>query len=340
MNECFVCSVKVKKNCDNKGEEMALAIMSSGGDAPGMNPAIKKFVDYAYKMGQKTYFIYEGLEGLIDNNIKEATHRDVAGIVHDGGTIIGSSRSKRFFELKYREQAYQNLKAHAITGLVVLGGDGTFRAMERLCSDFDVNFVGIPSTIDNDIYGTEYCLGVDTALNVIRDALDKIRDTASSFRRAFLVEVMGRDCGYLAVVSAMISGAEVCVIPEKEFEGEALAKRLREEIKNGRRYALAIVAEGTKSTSKIHQWLQDEVGLETRVSILGHIQRGGNPTVYDRLMAFDFTIVALDHLLKQEKSNKIVVYQKGEFKLLEIEEVVSKKYQLPQHYLDAINLLD
>ncbi len=164
---------------------MALAIMSSGGDSPGMNPAIKKFVDYAYKMGERPYLIYDGLEGLIDNKIKPATHHDVAGIVHRGGTIIRSSRSKRFFKYEYRQQAYNNLKEHDITGLIVLGGDGSFRAMEKFSSEFDLNFVGIPSTIDNDIYGTEYCLGVDTALNVIRDALDKIRDTASSFNRAF-----------------------------------------------------------------------------------------------------------------------------------------------------------
>lgn len=319
---------------------MAMAIISSGGDAPGMNPAIKKFIDYGIKKGQKTYFIYDGLEGLIDNSIKEATHKDVAGIVHEGGTILRSSRSKRFFEYEYRKQAYENLRSKDITGLVVLGGDGTFRAMERFSSEFDLNFVGIPSTIDNDIYGTEYCLGVDTALNVIRDALDKIRDTASSFSRAFLVEVMGRECGYLAVVSAMTSGAEVCIIPEKKFEGEVLAKRLRDEIKDGRRYVLAIVAEGTKSTAKIHQWLQEEVGLETRVSILGHIQRGGNPTVYDRMMAFDFTIMAVDHLLKKDNSNKVVVYQKGELKMLEIKEVVNNKYELPKRYINAINLLD
>jgi len=151
---------------------------------------------------------------------------------------------------------------------------------------------------------------------------------------------MGRECGYLAVVSAMTSGAEICVIPEKQFKGEALAKRLRDEIKEGRRYALAIVAEGTKSTTKIHQWLQEEVGLETRVSILGHIQRGGNPTVYDRMMAFDFTIMAVDHLLKKDNSNKVVVYQKGELKMLEIKEVVNNKYELPKRYVNAINLLD
>jgi len=319
---------------------MSLAIMCSGGDAPGMNPAIKKFVDYAYKKGQKTYFIYEGLEGLIDNNIKEGTHKDVAGIVHIGGTIIRSSRSKRFFEYEYRAQAYENLKALDVTGIVVLGGDGSFRAMQRFSSEFDINFVGIPSTIDNDIYGTEYCLGVDTSLNVIRDALDKIRDTAASFNRAFIVEVMGRECGYLAVASSLISGAEICVIPEVEFEKDALEKRLQFEIAHGRKYILAIVSEGAKKTSEIHSWIQEKLGLETRVSILGHIQRGGNPTVYDRLMAFDFTIAAVDYLLAHRDSNKVVVFNKGEFSFMEIEDVVSNKYKLPEHLLNAINYLD
>jgi 6-phosphofructokinase 1 len=319
---------------------MALAIMCSGGDAPGMNPAIKKFVDHTYKQGVDAYLIYDGLEGLIDNSIEKATHQKVAGIMHNGGTILRSSRSKRFFEDKYRQQAFNNLKAHNIDGLVVLGGDGSFRAMDRFSSEFDLNFVGIPTTIDNDIYGTDYCLGVDTALNVIRDALDKIRDTAASFKRAFIVEVMGRDCGYLAIVSAMISGAEVCVIPEVEFEHEKLGKRLAKEVKEGRNYIIAIVAEGTKKTQEVYDWLQDEIGLETRVSILGHIQRGGNPSVYDRLMAFEFTVIAVDHLLKSKHSDKVVVYQQGAFKLIDIHEVVSNKYQMPKHYLETIHLLD
>jgi len=319
---------------------MALAIMCSGGDAAGMNPAIKKFVDYAYKKGEEPYLIYRGLEGLIDDRIVKAEHRDVAGILHRGGTIIQSSRSKRFFEYEYREIAYKNLQKHNITGLIVLGGDGSFRAMDKFSSEFKLNFVGIPSTIDNDINGTDYCLGSDTALNVIRDALDKIRDTASSFNRAFLVEVMGRDCGHLAIVSAMASGAEICVIPEIEFKPELLGKRLKREVDEGRHYALAIVAEGTKKTSEVHKWLQDTIGLETRVSILGHIQRGGNPTVRDRLMAFDFTITAMDYLLTSTDLNKVVVYKDSKFKLIEIDEVVSRKYELPQRYLDAINLLD
>jgi len=319
---------------------MAFAILSSGGDAAGMNPAIKKFVDYCYKLQIDTYLIYDGLEGLIDNNIKKASHEDVAGILHRGGTIIRSSRSKRFFDSSHRKQAYNNLKLHNIKGIVVLGGDGSFKALEVFSSEFDINFVGIPSTIDNDIYGTEYCLGVDTALNVIRDALDKIRDTASSFNRAFVIEVMGRDCGYLAVVSSIVSGAEICVIPEVDFSAVGLEKRLKKEIQNGRRYVIAIVAEGTKKTNEIYDWVQEKLELEARVTILGHIQRGGNPTVYDRMMAFDFTIKAVDYLRQNKSANKVIVYSKGEFSFMSIKEVTSHKYQLPEHYLNAINYLD
>jgi 6-phosphofructokinase 1 len=319
---------------------MRLAIMSSGGDAPGMNPAIKKFVDTVFKSGGTPYLIEDGLEGLIDGKIVEATHEKVAGIVHLGGTIIRSSRSKRFFEYHYRQQAYHHLQQRGITGLVILGGDGSFRAMERFSSEFPLNFVGIPSTIDNDIYGTDYCLGVDTALNVIRQALDNLRDTASSFNRAFVVETMGRDCGYLALISAMISGAEVCIIPEVSIDFERLGARLAQEVQEGRNYILAIVAEGTKQTNEVYHWLQETTGLEARVSILGHIQRGGNPTVRDRLMAFEFTVAAVEHLIHHTSSNKIAVHRDGGFHLIDIQEVVSQKYTMPAHYLDAINYLD
>ncbi len=319
---------------------MALAIMCSGGDAPGMNPAIKKFVDYAFKRGQKHYFIYDGLEGMIDGRIVEASHKDVAGILHRGGAIIRSSRSKRFFEYEYRKQAYENLEKHGITGLVVLGGDGSFRAMQRLSEEFELNFVGIPTTIDNDIYGTEYCLGVDTALNVIRDALDKIRDTASTFSRAFVVEVMGRECGYLAVTSAITSGAEICIIPEADFNRPVVERKLLEEIQNGRNYILAIVAEGTEKTNEIAEWLENTIGLETRISILGHIQRGGNPTVTDRLMAFEFVVRAVDHLLASTDSNKVIAYRDGAYHLMEIDDVVSHTYTIDSDLISSINLLD
>ncbi len=319
---------------------MAIAIMCSGGDAAGMNPAIKKFVDYVFKIGQEPYFIYDGLEGMIEGKIERATHEDVAGIVHLGGTILRSSRSKRFFEFEFRKKAFENLEKHNIDSLVVLGGDGSFRAMHQFYKDFSVPFVGIPATIDNDINATQYCLGVDTALNVIRDALDKIRDTASSFNRAFLVEVMGRDCGYLALMSAITSGAEICVIPEMEFKKQEHTARLRHEIKEGRRYILAVVSEGTKRSREVFDWLQDDVGIETRISILGHIQRGGNPTVQDRMMAYEFVITALNHLSVKKESAVMVGYKDGDFKLVDIEEVVSKPYEIPQKLLDDIKYLD
>lgn len=319
---------------------MALAVMCSGGDAPGMNPAIKRFVDYVYEKGETPYFVYNGLEGLIDGQIKRATHKDVAGIVHRGGAIIRSSRSKRFYEYKYRKQAFENLVKNNITGLVVLGGDGSFRAMDLMSKEFELNFVGIPTTIDNDIYGTDICLGVDTALNVIRDALDKIRDTAATFSRAFVVEVMGRDCGYLAIVSAITSGAEICVIPEVDFNKSIMEKHLKSDIADGRSYILSIVAEGTRKTKEIANWLEKEIGMETRITVLGHIQRGGSPTVYDRILAFEFTIRAVDHLLTNSTSNKVMVIKNGQYGMCEIGKVVNNKYTINPDLISMLNKLD
>ncbi len=319
---------------------MALAIMGSGGDAPGMNAAVKKFVDYCFEVGEEPWLIYDGLEGLIDDRMKKAQHSDVAGILHRGGCVIRSSRSERFYEYDYRKQAFENLQKHGIGGMVVLGGDGTFRGMDRFCHEFPINFVGIPTTIDNDIYGTDYCLGVDTALNTIREALDRIYDTASTFKRAFVVETMGRECGYLALISAISSGAEVCVIPEVEFNRPVVEARLRQEIAEGRNYILAIVAEGTKMTEKIAGWLEVEMGFETRVTVLGHVQRGGSPSSFDRMMAFEFVIEAIQYLLTGEASDKIVVWKGGGFSLLDIDTVVNNKYRLNPLHLSMLNLLD
>lgn len=311
---------------------MAIAIMTSGGDCAGMNPAIKTFVDYAFDNGLQPYFIYDGLEGLIDDNVEAATHDKVAGIIHEGGTILRSSRSKRFFELEYRQKAYDNLQKRGIDKIVVLGGDGSFRAFNQFYKDFGINFVGVPSTIDNDIFGTDYCLGVDTALNIIREAIDAIRDTSSSFKRGCVIETMGRDCGYLALVSAITSGAEVCIIPEVEYDLKSLGDRLKKELKEGRRYIVAVVAEGTHSTKELVDWLEHDVGIETRATILGHIQRGGNPTVHDRLMATEFVTHSIDKLLK-ERSNHVIVYKDSKFEFKTIEYINSAKYEIDEELL-------
>ncbi len=315
-----------------------IAIMCSGGDSSGMNPAIKKFVDYAYDKNLTPYFIYDGLEGLIDGNIKEAWHKDVAGIMHLGGTIIRTSRSKRFYKFSNRQTAYNNLKKYNIDKLIVLGGDGSFKAMDIFCQEFDISFIGVPSTIDNDINGTDYCLGVDTSLNVIKNALDDIRDTSSSFKRAFVVETMGRNCGYLALISALTSGAEICIIPEIEYDLNSLQKRLSQEIKNGRSYILAVVSEATNDTDKIKQWIKTDLKFEVREMKLGHIQRGGSPSVYDRLMAFEFISYSIDRLM-QDKVNEIIVYKDSKFKFLKVDEVVNDIYKIDNKLLELVKKL-
>jgi 6-phosphofructokinase 1 len=306
---------------------MSIAIMCSGGDSCGMNPAIKSFVDYSYEKSLEPYFIYEGFEGLIDNKIKKAKHKDVAGILHLGGTIIKTSRSKRFYEKKYRQIAYENLQKHNITKLVVLGGDGSFKGLDVFSKEFDISFIGVPATIDNDIYSSDYALGVDTALNTIRTALDNIRDTSTSMKRAFVVETMGRSCGYLAAVSAITSGAEICVIPEIKVDFESLEKRLKDELKQGREYILAVVSEGSKKTNEVAQWLNDKLSIDTRITVLGHVQRGGSPTVFERLMANEFITFSIDKLL-ESKIEAVIVYKDSKFKFIDIGKTSNKKQKL------------
>ena len=313
-----------------------IGILCSGGDVSGMNPALKHFVEFSYKHGLKPYFIYDGYEGLIDDNISEATYADVAGIITKGGTKIGSARSKRFMEKKYRTQAKQNLDLHDIKMLVVLGGDGSFRGLDIFYKEHGVKFCGIPSTIDNDINGTEYCLGVDTALNVIRNAIDSVRDTASSFKRAFVIETMGRDCGYLALVSHLTSGSELCLIPEVAYNLDNYVDEFQTQLHHGRRYFLAVVAEGIKDDSaSIATWFEDKVGIEARVTVLGHIQRGGNPTSYDRLMAYKFVSYAMKALL-DGVDESIICYDKNGFNLKSIDEVAGIKKELDPELLQFL----
>ncbi len=305
-----------------------IAILCSGGDVSGMNAALKRFVEYSIAKGLTPYFVHHGFEGLIDNKIYQAGYSAVAGIISRGGTKIHTSRSKRFMEQSYRKQALDNLKSHQIEYLIVLGGDGSFKGMQKLSEESDgIGFSGIPSTIDNDIAGTDYCLGVDTALNVIKFSIDSIRDTASSFSRAFVVEAMGRECGYLALVSALTSGAEMCLIPEIPYELDNYKECFKKQIKEGREYFIAVVSEALQNTEQTAQWFEEEIGVESRVMVLGHIQRGGNPTVHDRLMAFNFVTHAIDGLI-DEKRCSVVCYSGCGFHHKHIDDVAFKKYHI------------
>jgi len=302
-------------------------------------PAIKSFVDYCYEKEIDPYFIYDGFEGLIDGNIKKAFHEDVAGIMHLGGTIIRTSRSKRFYEYEYRQMAFENLKKHGINKIIILAGDGSFKGFHQFSQEFDVSFVGIPATIDNDIYGTDYCLGVDTSLNTIKNALDDIRDTSSSFKRAFVVETMGRECGYLALISAITSGAEVCIIPEVKYNLNTLEEKLKKELEDGRAYILAIVAEGTEQTQNIHKWFEEVLEIETRSIILGHIQRGGNPTVFDRLMAAEFVTLSLEELISKEETKAILTYKDSVFTFVDIDTITQNKHTINPKLLKLVKTL-
>ena len=313
-----------------------IAILCSGGDVSGMNPALKQFVEYTLEKGLQPYFVYDGYEGLIDNTITQASYKDVAGIITRGGTKIGSARSKRFMDPKFRAIAKDNLDKLNIKMLIVLGGDGSFRGLHTFYKEHGIKFCGIPSTIDNDINGTDYCLGVDTALNIIKTSIDAIRDTASSFKRAFVIETMGRDSGHLALVTHLTSGSELCLIPEITYNLSDYEEQFKREIQNGRRYFIAIVSEGiTQDSQDIANWFEEKIGIESRVSILGHIQRGGNPTVKDRLMAYKFIVNAVDALL-DNKQESIICYDRFGFNFKSIEEVTSKTKVLDSELLSYL----
>jgi 6-phosphofructokinase 1 len=302
-----------------------IAIMTSGGDAAGMNPAVKAAIDHARHLNMHPYVVYDGLEGLIDGKIKEVTNEMTREMIYRGGTLLRSSRSKRFFEYEYRKQAYEHLKAKGIDKLIIMGGDGSFKALNDFFNDFEIPFAGIPATIDNDIASTDYCLGVDTAQNVILDCIDSIRDTAQSHHRAFVVETMGRSCGYLAMTTAICSGADICLVPEIDYDLDSIYNRLKPQIETGIGCIIAVVAEGLGCAQEITQWLGEKTGMDARLTVLGHVQRGGSPTARDRMMGTRFAIRAVE-ALHNGNINKIMVYRDGCYEVATLDNVAGQHY--------------
>lgn len=289
-----------------------IGVLTSGGDAPGMNAAIRAVVRSAVAIGIEVVGIKKGYFGLLNNLYQEMGPRSVSDILHRGGTILQSARCPEFKKPESIKKAVENAKALGIEGLVVIGGDGSFRGARAL-SQAGLPTVGIPGTIDNDIGCTDYTIGFDTALNTVQEAIDKIRDTCRSHDRCSVVEVMGRDAGYIAVNVGIACGAEAIIIPEKEFDFKKdILAEIKAGIKRGKEQHLIIVAEGvTKdnmSALKMASRIEEETGIETRATILGHIQRGGNPTVKDRVTASRMGVAAVD-LLNQGLGNRIVAKQ-------------------------------
>jgi 6-phosphofructokinase 1 len=274
-----------------------IGVLTSGGDAPGMNAAVRAVVRTGQSADIEVYGVYDGYMGLHQNNIELLGRRSVSDVINRGGTFLGSARFPEFKELKVREQAVENLKKHGIEGLVVIGGDGSYMGAKKL-TEMGFPCIGLPGTIDNDIAGTDYTIGFDTALNVVIDAIDRIRDTSSSHNRISVIEIMGRYCGDLALQAAIAGGAEYLIIPEVGFKRDELLKNLNEGAKKGKKHAIIAITEHITNVNELAAGIEMATGRETRATILGHIQRGGTPTARDRVMASRMGAYAVDLLME------------------------------------------
>lgn len=303
-----------------------IAVVTSGGDAPGMNAAIRAVVRTGIAKGWEVYGVYYGYCGLINGNIERLGARDVGGIIHLGGTILESRRCPEFYTKAGIEKALRTLRKHKIDALVVIGGNGSQNGAYEL-SKTGYPVIGISSTIDNDLYGTDVSIGTHTAIGIAVEAIERLKVTASSHERAFLVEVMGRDCGYIALMAGIAGGADAIVIPEKELDSESIAKSISDAYDRGKTHAVVVIAEGAKNNadrmSSYFRRHKERLKFELRKTILGHVQRGGSPCVYDRLLATKFGAAATECISK-EKYGVLVVLSKGEVKTIPLADVVDK----------------
>ncbi|MFO7677894.1 MAG: 6-phosphofructokinase [Thermoplasmatota archaeon] len=264
-----------------------IGVLTSGGDAPGMNAALRAIVRTGIYHGFKIYGIRQGYQGLIDDDILEMNPSSVSNIIKNGGTILLTARCQDFFTKEGREKAYNNLQKHGISHLIVIGGDGSFRGLHELINEHPVQAIGIPGTIDNDLFGTDYTIGFDTAVNTALQAIDKIRDTATSHSRLFIIEVMGRNAGYIGLYTGIGGGAEEILIPETETDIKQLCSHLRKGVKRGKNSSIIVVSEGDTAGNAfdLKEKIQQHINWEVRISVLGHQQRGGSPTALDRVLA-------------------------------------------------------
>lgn len=318
-----------------------IAVLTSGGDAPGMNAAIRAVVRSCQYHNINVHGVFNGYEGLIDGEIQSLNSNSVSNIIQRGGTILKSARSKRFFEVRFRKKAYENLKKKNIDGLIVLGGDGTFKGASILSSEFDIPIVGIPCTIDNDLFGTDFCIGYDTAINTAVDAIDKIRDTADSHNRLFFVEVMGRDAGLIALRSGIAAGAESILIPETKMDVDELIAVLRKDRKREKSSMIVVVAEGDEEGGAFA--IAEKVKIncpefDIRVATLGHIQRGGKPSCMDRVLASRLGLAAVETLISGERNVMVgIVNQK--VRLLPFEKAIKHHSELNPNLVHLLNVL-
>jgi len=321
------------------GEIRKIGVMTSGGDAPGMNPFIRAVVRTAAANNIRVMGVEGGFEGLIHGKLRELGIREVGGILQRGGTILQTARSKEFRDASGQREAVRQINNAELDAIIIAGGDGSLAGAQKLAHQ-GIPVIGVPASIDNDIYGTDMCIGVDTALNTIVDAIDKLRDTASSHNRAFLVETMGRESGYLAVQAGIVTGAELVLIPEKKTSPKEVAHAIDESYRRGKTHAIIVVAEGFKPhTTELGEMIDAmDIGFTTRVTILGHVQRGGKPTAFDRLLSSRFGVKAVQFLLEGQ-SGVMTALDGRDVVSIPIDEVISNKKVLSKDYIEMANIL-
>ena len=299
-------------------QSRTIGVVTTGGDAPGMNAAIRAATRIAHSKGFQVIGFERGWEGIINNKFRHLTPRSVGGIIQLGGTFLHTARCPEFKTKEGLEKAAQTLKAQNVFGLIVIGGDGSFKGALDLSKICPVQMVGIPATIDNDVYGTDETIGFDTAVNTAVAEIDKIRDTAISHERIFIVEVMGRKRGFLALNVGITVGAEVILVPEDECQVDQVIETLKENSRKGKKAGIIVAAEGCGKVTELSQKIEEQTGAEVRLTILGYVQRGGSPTARSRLLASLFAEKAVN-LLCEGKSNKAVVLQNGSVTCIELE---------------------
>lgn len=302
-----------------------IGVLTSGGDAPGMNAAIRAVVRKANYHGVEVYGIYHGYEGFIKGDMELLDLGSVGGIIQRGGTKLYSSRCSEFREEKYRLQGIENMKKAGVEGLVVIGGDGSFRGAHDL-TKLGFPCIGVPGTIDNDVAGTEYTIGFDTALNTVVNAIDKIRDTATSHENSFIIEVMGRDAGDIALWAGLAAGAESVIIPEEPYDIDDIIYRMKRGEARNKKHSIIIVAEGVMPASELAKLLKEKAGIETRITVLGHIQRGGSPTAFDRVLAGRLGARAVE-LLIEGKSGRAVGIKNHQVYDYDLQEIFTTKHK-------------
>ena len=318
-----------------------IGVLTSGGDAPGMNAAVRAVVRTGIYHGLEVFGIMRGYNGMVDNDIFRMESKSVANIIQRGGTILKTSRCKEFFTPEGRKKAYGNLKKLGINGLVIIGGDGSFRGAQTFSNEYDIPCVGLPGTIDKDIAGTDFTIGFDTAVNTAVEAIDKIRDTADAHDRLFIIEVMGRDAGYIALHSGIATGAESVLIPERKTDIEAIIKQLAEKERRHKLVNLIVVAEGDDfgGANEVGKIITERLPMQdVRVCILGHIQRGGSPSCFDRLIASRMGYSAVECLL-EGRHNVFVGIVNNRMHYTPLNEAVKKKQRINEEWMKIVKIL-